>query len=214
MLKVWGRRNSLNVQKVMWLVGELGLEHEHILAGGAYGGLDAPEYRARNPWGKIPAIEDDGVPVWESHAILRHLAERFGGPRFWPDVAARARITPWMDWSLSAWEPNFLGGLFWGFYRTPEPQRDLAAIKQAEQACAERMEFVDKILAGRPYLAGEELSLADFPLGACMFRYFTMGVATPEIPNVRTWYERLKNRPAYQAHVMVPFEDMKGRVTF
>ena len=70
MLKVWGRRSSFNLQKVMWLVGELGLPHEHIPAGGSFGGLD-PAVLAMNPHGRVPVIDDDGTVVWESHTILR-----------------------------------------------------------------------------------------------------------------------------------------------
>ncbi|WP_343717951.1 glutathione S-transferase N-terminal domain-containing protein, partial [Inquilinus sp.] len=70
MLTIWGRRNAFNVQKVMWLVGELGLPHEHIPAGGDFGGLDDPAFRARNPHGRVPVIDDGGMVVWESHSIL------------------------------------------------------------------------------------------------------------------------------------------------
>jgi glutathione S-transferase len=82
MLKVWGRRSSFNVQKVMWLIGELGLAHEHIDAGGAFGGLDTPAFLAMNPHGRIPVIRDELATVWESHAILRYLAARDNAGRF------------------------------------------------------------------------------------------------------------------------------------
>ena len=82
MLTVWGRRSSFNVQTVMWLVGELGLEHRQVEAGGRHGGLDAPAFRAMNPHGKVPVIDDDGCAVWESHAILRYLAARHGKASF------------------------------------------------------------------------------------------------------------------------------------
>src|SRR3954454_4716056 len=85
MLKVWGRRSSYNVQKVMWLIGELDLAHEHINAGGSAGGLDAPAFLAMNPHGRVPVIRDGDVVVWESHAILRYLAARHGAGRFWSD---------------------------------------------------------------------------------------------------------------------------------
>jgi len=214
MLKVWGRRNSFNVQKVLWLVGELGIEHEHVPAGGPFGRLDEPGFRALNPVGKIPVIEDDGTAVWESHAILRYLAERYGGERFWPSLPVRARIEPWMDWSQSTFQPDFGGGLFWGFFRTPEPERDWPAIHRAEAACADHLQLVDKVLADRPFLAGAEFSLADIPLGSCLFRYFGMEIAHPYVPNVTAWYERLCAREAYRLNVMLPFDDLRGRLAF
>ena len=63
MLKVWGRRSSCNVQKVMWLLAELGLAHEHFDAGGRFGGLDDPKFRAMNPHGLVPVIDDESNSV-------------------------------------------------------------------------------------------------------------------------------------------------------
>ena len=214
MLRVWVRRNSINVQKVLWLVGELGIELEHVPAGGPFGRLDEPEFRALNPFGKVPAIDDEGVAVWESHAILRYLAERHGGERWWPDVAARARIEPWMDWHQTTFQPPFAGGLLWGYFRTPEPQRNWPAIRQSEANCAALLQFVDRMLTERPYLAGDELTLADIPLGTCLYRYFEMNVRRPDAPNVARWYARLCERDAYRRHVMQPFEELRGRLAF
>src|SRR4030088_3067317 len=116
MLKAWGRRSSFNLQKVMWLIGELELPHEHIDAGGQFGGLDTPAFRAMNPHGRIPVIQDDAATVWESHAILRYLAARHGAGRFWSDdPVARAAVDGWMDWSHTALQPDFLVGVFWAF---------------------------------------------------------------------------------------------------
>src|ERR1700752_176248 len=100
MVTVWGRRSSFNLQKVMWLLGELQLEHRHIELGGQFGGLDTPEFLDMNPHGRIPVIDDQGTVVWESHAILRYLAARFGGTALWPDdPAERSLADRWMDWS-------------------------------------------------------------------------------------------------------------------
>ena len=103
MLKVWGRRSSFNVQKVMWLIGELGLEHQHIDAGGRFGGLDTSAFLAMNPHGRVPVIQEDDTTVWESHAILRYLAARHGGGHLWSgDPAVRADVDGWMDWSQTS----------------------------------------------------------------------------------------------------------------
>ena len=90
MLTVWGRNNSINVQKVMWTVAELGLQHERIDVGRQFGGLDTPEFLAMNPNGRIPTIvDDDGTVVWESNAVVRYLAAKYGAGSLWPDDAAR-----------------------------------------------------------------------------------------------------------------------------
>ncbi|HJV40669.1 glutathione S-transferase [Caulobacter sp.] len=215
MLKVWGRRSSFNVQKVLWLVGELGLSHQHIPAGGDHGGLDAPEFLAMNPHGRIPVIDDGGVVVWESHAILRYLAAQHGGPAWWPVTpAARAEADGWMDWTQTALQRDFLTGVFWGWYRTPEPQRDMAAVDAALAACGRHLVLLDRILADRPFLGGEAPSLADIPTGTHLYRYFELDIDRPDTPNVEAWYARLRRRPAYREAVMVPFGEMKGRLAY
>jgi len=215
MLRVWGRRSSANVQKVMWLVGELDLPHAHMPAGGDFGGLDEPAFRAMNPHGKVPVIEDGGVVVWESHAILRYLAAVHGADRFWPaDPAVRARIDGWMDWAQTALQPAFLGGVFWGGYRTPEAQRDAGAVAAALARTSACMVLVDRQLTDHPFVAGETLSLADIAIGAHLYRYFEIDIDRPVLPRLEAWYGRLTRRPAYREHVMLPFSELKGRLVF
>jgi glutathione S-transferase len=215
MLKVWGRRSSFNLQKVMWLVDELCLAHEHIQAGGSFGGLDTPEFLAMNPHGRIPVIDDDSIVVWESHTILRYLAARYGQDQFWSnDPAERSQADRWMDWSQTALQPDFLMGVFWGFFRTPEPQRNWSAIRDKVARCARHFQLLDKILADRPFLCGEMLSLADVPAGTSLYRYFELEIERPSVPNVEAWYKRLQERPAYRKNVMVPFAELQGRLDY
>jgi glutathione S-transferase len=215
MLTVWGRRSSFNVQKVMWLVGELGIEHRHVQAGGEFGGLDTPEFRAMNPTGRVPVIDDDGTIVWESHAILRYLAACHGGGRFWSqDPGERSQPDRWMDWSQTALQPDFLLGVFWGFYRTPESQRDWSAIRDKIARCARHFQLLDRALADRPYLGGNSLTLADIPAGTALYRYFELDIARPSVRNVDAWYRRLQERPAYRESVMIPFGELRGRLDY
>ena len=215
MLKIWGRRTSSNVQKVMWLVGELGLQHERIDAGGKFGGINTPEFLARNPHGQIPVIDDGGIIIWESHTILRYLAARYGAPRFWDsDPAVRAGAEQWMDWSQTRLEQSLIGGVFWGYYRTPESQRNWPAINRAIEECAHLFGLLDRELAIHPFVTGEMLTLADIPAGMTLYRYFELDIERPALPHVEAWYRRLQERPAYRAQVMVPFDELKGRLAF
>jgi glutathione S-transferase len=215
MLKVWGRRSSFNVQKVMWLVGDLGLAHEHIDAGGCFGGLDAPSFLAMNPHGRVPVIRDEAATVWESHAILRYLAARHGASRFWSDdPASRAQIDGWMDWSQTALQPDFLVGVFWGFYRTPEDKRNWPAIRASLARCAAHFEKLERLLKGRRFLLGDALSLADITAGTSLYRYFELKIDRPNLPQVERWYRTLQQQPAYRDHVMIPFTELRGRLDY
>ncbi|HWX07882.1 MAG TPA: glutathione S-transferase [Bradyrhizobium sp.] len=213
MLKVWGRRSSFNVQKVMWLIGELGLAHQHIDAGGDFGGLDAPSFLAMNPHGRVPVIRDDHATVWESHAILRYLAARHGAGGFWSDdLAARARADGWMDWSQTALQPDFLIGVFWGFFRTPEDKRNWPAIRASLARCVTHFEKLERLLEDRPFLLGSAPTLADITTGVALYRYYELDIDRPSLPRVERWYQTLQQRAAYREHVMIPFEELRGRL--
>ncbi len=215
MLTVWGRRSSFNLQKVMWLVDELGIAHQHLEVGGKFGGLDTSEFLAMNPHGKVPVIDDNGNVVWESHTILRYLAARSGNESFWhEDLEQRSQSDRWMDWSQTTLQPDFLMGVFWGFYRTPEAQRNQTAIKIKIERCANHFRLLDSILSDRAFMLGNELTLADIPIGTSLYRYFNLEIDRPNIPHVEAWYERLQERPGYRNHVMVPFQDLYGRLDY
>jgi glutathione S-transferase len=216
MLKVWGRRSSFNVQKVMWLIGELELPHAHIDAGGSFGGLDAPDFLAMNPHGRVPVISDGDTVVWESQAILRYLAARHhGSGRFWPhDPAARAVIDGWMDWSQTSLQPDFLGGVFWGFYRTPDDKRNWPAINASLARCAQHFEKLDRLLERRTFLLGEALTLADITIGTSLYRYFGLEIERPRLAQVERWYRTLQQRPAFRTDVMIPFDELRGRLDY
>jgi glutathione S-transferase len=215
MLTVFGRCSSFNLQKVMWLVGELAIEHRHIEAGGRFGGLDTPQFLTMNPHGRVPVIDDGGTIVWESHAILRYLAARYGGGRFWSeDAGERSQADRWMDWSQTALQPDFLMGVFWGFFRTPEPERDWPAIRAKVARCARHFRLLDQVLAERRFLGGDAPTLADIPAGTCLYRYFELDIERPSVPNVEAWYGRLRERRAFREHVMVPFAELRGRLAY
>jgi glutathione S-transferase len=199
----------------MWLVGELGLEHRHIEVGGGFGGLDTPAFRAMNPHGRIPIIDDNGTIVWESHAILRYLAARYGRGSFWSDDDAERSLSDrWMDWAQTSLQPDFLNGVFWGFYRTPERQRNLEATKERIERCARHFELLDRVLADRMFMLGSRLTLADIPIGTNLYRYFNLDIERPHVPNVEAWYRRLQDRPAYRIHVMIAFDELRGRLDY
>ncbi len=214
MIKSWGRRSAFNVQKVLWLMDELTLGYDHTELGGDFGGLDDADFRAMNPHGKVPVINDDGVVVWESHAILRYLAARYGEGSVWSaDPAVQSLSDRWMDWALSRLQPDFMD-VFWGFYRTPDSKRNWSFINEAQARCIDDFRLLDVHLANQPFLAGDQFTVGDIPAGTALFRYFSLELEHADVPHVQAWYARLQERPGYRAHVMLPFDDMKGKETF
>ncbi len=211
-LTLWGRLSSCNVQKVVWLLEELALPYERIDAGGDFGGLDDPAYLAMNPHGKVPTLRDGDLVVWESEAILRYLAARYGAPDFWADdPGERAVVDQWLAWSAAALYRDWID-LFWMCVRTPPERQDAAGIEARRQRTAERFAFLDGELAGRPYIAGDGFSLADIAAGMTLYRWFEMPVDRPVLPHLAAWYARLCERPAYVKAVCISFDDLKGKL--
>ena len=210
MLKLWGRKTSVNVQKAMWAVGELGLEHERIDAAGPFGKTDTPEFRAMNPNGLVPVLEDNGAVVWESNAIVRYLARTYGRGGIEPaDPRELAKADQWMDWALSTLYPLIIGALFVPFVRVPAAERNTASIEAAAAQTAEKLAILDRQLAGRSFILGEQLTMADIAAGVMMYRYYTLPIARPVLPDVEAWYGRLAAREPYRVHVMIDWSGMK-----
>ena len=204
MLTIWGRSNSINVQKVMWAVGELGLEHRRIDVGGAFGGLDTADYAKLNPNGLVPAIQDGELVVWESNACVRYLAAAYGAGGLWPrEPGPRSVADRWMDWQMAELQP-LMRTVFWGLVRTPPEQRDAAAIAEAAERLQPVWGRLDAHLQGRSFVAGEGLTMGDIPVGAMFWRYSQLPVERPELRHCAAWFERLRTRDAYRRHVMLP----------
>jgi len=203
-LRIWGRGNSNNVKKVLWCAEEIGLAYEHIPAGGAFGVVDSPEYRALNPNGLVPTIEDDGLVLWESNAIVRYLAARYSdGVLYEDDPARRALADRWMDWATASFARHFID-VFWNIVRTAPEKRNMQAVETGIQQCVKALAIPEAALERHPFLSGERLGMGDIPLGTFIHAWLTMPIERPEMPAVAAWYDRLKARPAYQKAVAIP----------
>jgi glutathione S-transferase len=202
MLTIWGRKNSGNVRKALWAAEEAGVPYTRQDAGGAFGVVNDAHYRAMNPNGLVPVIEDDGLVLWESNAIVRYLAAKYAdGVLYASDPGERAQADKWMDWASSTLAAPFRD-VFWGTVRTPPEQRNQEVIAAAIKRCGELLAIPDAALASQPYLSGATFGMGDIPLGSAIYAWFEMPIERPSLPNLQAWYERLKERPAYQTAVM------------
>jgi len=203
MLKIWGRANSVNVKKALWAIEELKLKYERIDAGMAFGVNNTPEYRAMNPTGLVPTIDDDGFVLWESHTIVRYLAAKHASGTLWPtDLQARAYAERWMDWAFTFL--NALRPVFWGMIRTPAEKRNQAEIDEGIKKCGQLLVAPEAGLNRRKYLGGEAFTMADIPLGCHIQIWFTLPIERPATPNLEAWFKRLCERPAYAKIVNLP----------
>jgi glutathione S-transferase len=214
MITLYGRRSSCNVQKAMWVLHELGIDHEHIELGGGFGGLDTPEFLAMNPRGRVPVLRDDDVLVTESDAIVRYVAARYGEGILWlTDPGRRTAIDQWLAWAATTLQPPWIE-LFWRLVRTPVEKRNLELIARLTVGSIAQFQTLDEHLAQHAYLAGDTFSLADIPAGMTLYRWFEMEVDRPAMPNLERWYETLQERPAYQSSICIPFTELVGKLEY
>lgn len=201
MLKIWGRRNSSNVQKVMWCCGELGLACDREDAGGQFGRTRDADMLARNPNARVPTVDDDGLVLWESNVIVRYLAARHDPGGLWPDdPRARAEADRWMDWQQTT-VAGPLTTIFWGLVR--EPGRFGAEeIAAAAAAAVPVWQIADRRLEASDWLGGSRFTMADIPLGVLARRWFELVDDRPAMPALEAWYARLRERPAFAEHVL------------
>ena len=202
MLKIWGRAKSSNVKKVLWLCEELGVPYERVDAGGAFGVVGTAEYRAMNPNGLVPVVQDGDLTLWESNTILRWLAATRGPDRFWnDDPTARALVEMWMDWQLSL-APAFRD-VAWGLVRTPPEKRDTAAIEKGLETLRGLFAIADGRLATHPFLSGDAFGLADIALGPMAYVWMELPIERPATPHLDRWYAELQRRPTWAKVVAI-----------
>jgi glutathione S-transferase len=205
-LKIWGRKNSVNVQKVLWCLSELDLPYERIDAGMAFGRNNEPDYLAMNPNGRVPTLVDGDFVLWESNSVMRYLALAYGkGSPIYPQApAARAGVDRWLDWTLSTLQPVDRP-VFWALVRTPAAQRDMAAIQKDADAEAVQWRIVDAQLATRRFIEGDDFTIADIALGAYARRWFGVeGISKPTLPNLDRWFAQFAGRAGFAQFVAVP----------
>ncbi|WP_162918869.1 glutathione S-transferase family protein [Taklimakanibacter deserti] len=205
MIEVWGRRSSSNVQKVVWALDELGLPFDRQVVGGGFGGNREPGFLEMNPNGLVPVLKDGDITMFESNAIVRYLAARYGEGTLRPkDAKALAMAEQWMEWQqLNAVPP--ISAMFWHQVRLPRAQRNDKVIADSEANLAKMLPIADKALSSSPWFAGDSFSFGDIVLGVLYWRYFNLAEKRLDTPHIQRWFEALQQRPAYRKWVMVEF---------
>ena len=204
MLKILGRNNSVNVQKVLWCCDEVGAAFEREDFGGAFGRNNTPEYKSMNPTGLVPTLVDGKTILWESNTIVRYLAAKYSAGNLWPtDAAARATADKWMDFQVTSLV-NALTPVFWGLIRTKPEDRNWDTINAARDKFSGYLAMVDHALGHAPYLGGQNFTMGDIPVGVMTFRWYALDIKREDYKNLKTWYDRISARPAFKKHMLLP----------
>lgn len=207
MITLWGRTNSINVQKVLWVLDHLKIPYQRIDAGLQFGVNNSPEFLAMNPNGKIPLIKDGETTVWESQAICKYLCNITPGQTLYPtDAPSRAHVDQWLDWAIGSLYPS-MSFVFQQLIRTPEAQRNLARIEEERKKTVDCFKLLNQHLQGRKFIVGEQMTLADIVISAATYRCDTIhviSVDSPECAGLKPWFATMREQAEYKRWVEIP----------
>lgn len=204
MIRVWGRRSSVNVQKVLWTLGELDLPFKRETVGGSFGGNREADFLKMNPNGLVPVILDGDVTMFESNAIVRYLSARYRAGLLRPETPkALAAAEQWMEWQQSTFSPP-VSAIFWNLARVPADKRDEAAVKDAETKLGPALAIADRHLSQHDWFAGDKFSFGDIVMGAMLWRLTGVGYDVSAHTHLVEWFDAVKRRPAFKDQVELP----------
>jgi glutathione S-transferase len=196
MLRLLGRNTSGNVQKVIFLLEELGTPYTREDYGRQFNNTQDAAYLKLNPNGKVPTLVDGDTVIWESNTILRYLATKHEKDTLYPtELAARTEVERWMDWLLAAVNYQYVQV----FKDSKKAANERAATFEADaKELAAQLSILDGAMAGKAWVAGKDFTIADVALGPVMHRCLDFPIALPALSNLKAWREKLKERPAFK----------------
>ena len=202
MLRILGRSNSSNVEKVVWCCDELGLDYDREDIGGPFGGNKEPEYLSLNPNATVPTMIEDDFVLWESNSIVRYLAEKHGRDPFYPSNSqTRASAGRWMDWQLAILHRAHVP-VFVAMTRTAPEKRDLEKLATDRKVWSSAMAILDRYLGQTDFVTGPEFTFGDIPVGIGAYRWYALDIEREAYPKLQRWYDSLRERPAFRKNVI------------
>ena len=200
MLRVYGRANSINVRKVLWMLDEVGVKYEREDWGRGYRSTDDPVFRKINPVGVVPVIDDGDFRLRESNTIVRYLAEKHGRADLYPKDLKAARNHRNPGWTgPRPTLPTACGRCFTG--SSSRTRRSPTRSRAVPPSGPSRWSVLEQHLAANgPYVMGASFTIGDIPVGLVVNRWFSIDFRKPEFKAVSAYYDRLAQRPGYKAH--------------
>ncbi|HEY4015666.1 MAG TPA: glutathione binding-like protein [Polyangiaceae bacterium] len=197
MLKVYGNAMSTCTRKVLMALNETQTPFELVTVNFATGEHKQESHVRKQPFGRIPAIDDDGFEMFESRAICRYINEKAKGHLVPTDIKAMAKMEQWISIETSEFTGNAMKFIYEFVFKRPQEPGVLDA---AGKALGVVSNVMDKELARKPFLAGADFSIADI----CFMPYFEYAMGTPakdvfaKYPHVMAWWQKVSERPTWK----------------
>ena len=200
-MKLYSNKLSPNAKRVRVCANELGINVNVVELDFAKGDPRRPEYLAKNPMGKVPTLEDDdGYLLWESPAIMTYLASKNPQKNLFPnDARGRAETVRWLFWNASHYEHAIYGVAIEKMIKPmmggqPDTLRIDVCTKDFERYAP----VLDAHLAGKPWVAGSDFTVADISLAVVTEMAFGCGLDVAKFPNIKAWFGRVSERDSWR----------------
>jgi len=199
-IKIFGRKSSCNVQKVIWLCSELKIDFETKDYGGKYGRTKEEAYKSLNPNSTVPLIEDEGFFLYESNAIIKYLSNKYNYLKL-EDHKMIAKRDQWMDWAgFTLAAPCAIITL--NLILLPPEKRNASKVSKAKEQVLSLLKILNNQLGDNQYLLGQEFSLADIPAGCWYNRCLKLDFDLSSFKGISAWGARLSKRKAFQNSII------------
>jgi glutathione S-transferase len=196
-VKLYGHPGSTCTRKVLMTLAELDTKADFEMVDLGTAAHKKEPHLSRQPFGQIPAIDDDGFQLFESRAICRYLNEKVGGKLVPKDIKARALMEEWISIETSNFTPHAMKFIYQYTFQRPQ---DAAVMENATKGIEKALDVMEKRLTDNTFLAGTDFSLAD----VCFMPYFEYAMGSPvkemvaKHPHVNAWWNRVSERPTWQ----------------
>ncbi len=196
-MKIFGDARSTNTRKVLTTLAELETPFEFVAVDFAGGQHKQEPHLQRQPFGQMPALDDDGFVLYETHAMCRYLDAKAGGRLLPSDLRSRARVDQWMSIESANFSSHAMRFVYHYLLKF---EQDSAALAHSAASLDKALGILAKELTAHPFVAGESFTLADI----CFMPYFEYALLTPvekqvaEHPAVLSWWSRVSDRASWR----------------
>ena len=204
MIQLYGRRNSINVQKVSWALCELNLGFKWHDEHGKFGKVNVRNYKKINPQLIVPTLDHNGSVIKQSNAIVRYLYRKYTDVYEISKDEDIAIAESWMEFQTTDLQLN-MTPIFWGLVRNPPEDRDQELIDKNIILLNKKFEIFDKFLEDHEYILNNKFGMSDIIMGAASYRYLSLPIERPNLLNLKSWYDKISNRDCFKKNILGTF---------
>ena len=204
MIQLYGRRNSINVQKVSWALCELNIEFKWHDEHGKFGTVNVENYEKLNPQLIVPTLDFNGTIINQSNSIVRYLYRKHTDVYEISKAEDIAIAEQWMEFQATDLQLN-MTPIFWGLVRNPPEDRDQDLIDKNIILLNKKFEIFDNFLEGHEYILNNSFGMSDIIMGVATYRYNSLPIERPNLVNLQNWYKKISNRNCFKKNILGTF---------